>query len=74
MIVLKNADASVLDVRRGAMLRGKVVDRWGAALAGVRVSVIGHKAFGYTTARSDGPFDLAVNGGESLALEFSKEC
>jgi hypothetical protein len=68
----KNVDASVFDVRRVAMLRGKVVDREGAALAGVRVSVLGHKAYGYTMSRSDGLFDLAVNGGESLVLQFTK--
>ena len=68
----KGADASVFDVRRVAMLRGKVVNRQGAALPGVHVSVLGHKAYGYTMTRPDGLFDLAVNGGESLVLEFTK--
>ena len=59
----KGADSKVFDVRRLAMLRGKVVDREGKPLAGVRVSVSGHSAYGYTLSRTDGLFDLAVNGG-----------
>jgi RHS repeat-associated protein len=67
----KDADAKAFDVKRVAMLNGTVVDEAGKPLAGVRVSVQGHKEYGYTLTRSDGLYDLAVNGGSRLLLNFT---
>jgi RHS repeat-associated protein len=71
--IQKDADAAAFDARRVAILRGSVVDRRGAPLPGVRVSISGHAEFGYTLSRPDGLFDLAVNGGGRLVLDYEKD-
>lgn len=58
---------------RAAVLRGKVTDRDGKALAGVTVRVQRHPEFGSTTTGEDGIFDLAVNGGGQLCVLYVKE-
>ncbi len=63
--------AGVIDCKRLAVLRGRAVDRSGAVLTGVRVSVDGHAELGSTFTRADGRFDLAVNGGGDLVLRFT---
>ncbi|MBE2232838.1 MAG: hypothetical protein IAE85_05030, partial [Anaerolinea sp.] len=55
-----------------AVLRGKVTERSGAALPGVRISILGHGEFGQTLTRADGMFDLAVNGGGHLTVRYEK--
>jgi hypothetical protein len=62
-----------IDPRRSSVLRGRVVDRDNAALAGVRMSVLDHPEFGVTMTRSDGMFDLAVNGGEWVVVAYEKD-
>jgi RHS repeat-associated protein len=64
----KGVDASVFAEHRVAILRGKVVAKDGGPLAGVRVSIARHPEYGFTTTRSDGLFDLAVNGGGRLTV------
>lgn len=61
-----------IEARRVAVLRGKVAGRDGAALAGVKISVLNHPEFGQTLTRADGAFDLAVNGGGQLTLRYDK--
>jgi hypothetical protein len=48
-----------IDLKRAALLRGKVSTRLGAPLPGVTVTVLGHEEFGNTITRADGMFDLA---------------
>ena len=43
--------AELCCVRRVSVLRGRVVDVWGAPLIGVRVSVITHPLYGFTLTR-----------------------
>jgi len=57
---------------RAAVLRGKVLDRALAPLGEVVVTVKDHPELGRTTTRSDGAYDLAVNGGGTLVLVFAK--
>ena len=54
------------------VVRGRVVGTNGAALAGVRVSVQGRAEYGQTLTRTNGEFDLVVNGGCSLPFNFNK--
>ncbi len=61
-----------IDPRRVAVLRGRVLDRQGSALPGVTVAVHDHPELGGTLSRADGRFDLAVNGGGPLVLDFRK--
>ncbi|MCB1053965.1 MAG: DNRLRE domain-containing protein [Acidobacteria bacterium] len=64
---------STIDPRRVAVLRGQVFDRSGAVLPGVRISVLDHPELGTTKTRADGMFDLAVNGGAVVTLEYAKD-
>jgi PKD repeat protein len=57
---------------RAAVLRGKVLDKTNAALPGVTVSILNHPEFGQTLSRADGMFDLAVNGGGALTINYAK--
>jgi choice-of-anchor A domain-containing protein/RHS repeat-associated protein len=66
------ADAGAYEPARTAVVRGRVLQRDGTPLAGVRVFVPGHDEYGYTLSRQDGQYDLLVNGGAELLLEFRK--
>jgi RHS repeat-associated protein len=57
---------------RVAVLRGQVRSATSAPLPGVRVSILGRPEFGFTLTRSDGWYDLAVNGGGDLTIEYQK--
>ena len=61
-----------IEPQRAAVLRGKVQTRDGAALAGVAITVVAHPEFGQTLSRADGAFDLAVNGGGLLTVNYQK--
>lgn len=58
--------------QRAAVVRGVVTDRSGRALPGVVVTILAHPEFGQTRTRTDGMFDLAVNGGGQLTIEYGK--
>lgn len=70
-------DTSHFAPERAAVVRGRVVQATETAdtigLAHVRVVVVGHEEFGYTESRASGNFDLAVNGGGELTLEFTRD-
>ena len=56
---------------RAAVVRGKVVTSDGMGLIGVRVSTtLPHE--GFTMTRDDGWFDLMVNGGGPVMLQFGR--
>jgi RHS repeat-associated protein len=57
---------------RAAVLRGRVKNRDNTSIAGVTVSILGHPEFGQTKSRSDGMFDLAVNGGDDVIVTYDK--
>jgi RHS repeat-associated protein len=61
-----------IDLVRAAVLRGRVLDVQLNPLDGVQVTVVDHPELGATETRSDGRFDLAVNGGGTLVLDFDK--
>lgn len=63
--------ADTLVPQRVAVVRGTVADRQGQPLPGVTVSLLGRPEYGQTLSRPDGRYDLAVNGGEPLVLNFS---
>lgn len=62
-----------IEVKRAAVLRGQVSDRDGNPLSGVTVTILGHPEFGQTLTRTDGMFDMAVNGGGLLTVSYAKE-
>ena len=65
-------DTETIDIARVAVLRGKVIDRDGVALPGVAISIFNHPEFGQTLSRQDGMFDLVVNGGGPLVVQYQK--
>ncbi len=62
-----------IEARRVAVVRGRVLDRSGDPLPGVEISIHRHLELGRTKSRADGAFDLAVNGGSVLTIDYSKE-
>ncbi|WP_434113447.1 PKD domain-containing protein [Methylocaldum sp. GT1TLB] len=61
-----------IEPKRAAVFRGTVRDKANAPLPGVTVTVKDHPEFGQTLSRADGQFDLAVNGGGLLTLDYAK--
>lgn len=64
--------AGTMDPKRVAVIRGKVVARDGGVVPGVHIDILNHPEFGETHSRADGRFDLAVNGGGQLVVQYTK--
>lgn len=63
---------ATIDTLRAAVVRGRVLDRTLQPLGGAVVKIKSHPEFGQTLSRADGGYDLVVNGGGSLVLDYSK--
>jgi RHS repeat-associated protein len=61
-----------IDPQRVVVVRGSVRAGDDSPLGGVLVQVLGHPELGQTLTRANGLFDLAVNGGTTLTLSFTK--
>ncbi len=61
---------ATIAAERAAVIRGQVTDRDGAPLRAVLISVLDHPEYGHTRTRADGSFDLAVNGGGTLTVDY----
>ncbi|MBU6469671.1 MAG: hypothetical protein KGQ68_03140, partial [Gammaproteobacteria bacterium] len=59
--------------QRAAVIRGMVSDINGNPLPGVTISIQDHPELGQTLSRADGMFDLAVNGGGLLTVDYTKQ-
>lgn len=57
---------------RAAVLRGKVITQDGQPLSGVSINIVNHPELGQTLSREDGRFDLVVNGGGILTVNYEK--
>ncbi|MFE6892063.1 RHS repeat-associated core domain-containing protein [Streptomyces sp. NPDC057694] len=66
-------DPDTFESYRVAVLRGRVTTPAGSQLPGVAVTVAGHPEYGQTLSRADGHYDLVVNGGTQLTLNYAKE-
>lgn len=64
--------AGTIQPLRSAVVRGSVRNRDGSALPGAQITVLDHPEFGQTLSRADGAFDLVVNGGEPLTVNYQK--
>lgn len=61
----------IFDVDRAAVIRGRVLDRFGDPVPGIEVSVAGHPEFGVTRSRvGTGVYEIMVNGGGSYTFNF----
>src|SRR6266568_2007963 len=58
---------------RVAVIRGHVRDRNGNSVSGVTITILGHPEFGGTLTRADGMFDMAVNGGGVVTVDYRKD-
>ena len=61
-----------INPKRAAVLRGKVLARDNTPLPGVKITLLNHPELGQTLSRADGMFDLAVNGGGVLTVNYEK--
>ena len=61
-----------IEARRAAVIRGRVLTRDNQPLSGVTISLLNHPEFGQTLSRADGQFDMAVNGGGVLTVNYAK--
>jgi hypothetical protein len=61
-----------LEVGRAAVVRGQVLDTDGRALPGVVVRIHRHPEYGTTLSRLGGGYDMAVNGGGRLTVDYRK--
>ncbi|XP_043269073.1 teneurin-a isoform X3 [Venturia canescens] len=57
---------------RVAVMRGQVVTEQGLGIVGIRVSVDRDSRFGFTLTRAGGWFDILVNGGGAVTLQFQR--
>ncbi|MGQ0594443.1 MAG: NHL domain-containing protein, partial [Gammaproteobacteria bacterium] len=64
--------AGTIVPRRAAVVRGQVLSRDNQPISGVTVTIKDHPEFGQTRSRADGRFDLAVNGGGLLTVNYEK--
>lgn len=60
----------IIVAKRAAVVHGKVLDKQNNPLSGVTVNIKDHAELGQTLSRADGQFDLVVNGGGLLTLNY----
>jgi len=70
--IQSGVSAGTIEHRRAAVLRGQVLNRDNTALSGVTITIDGHPEFGQTLSRADGMFDMVVNGGGMLTVNYEK--
>ncbi len=68
--IQKGVAPGTIQAVRAAVVRGRVLNAAGQPLLGVSVTIKGHPELGSTVSRSDGFFDLAVNGGGPLTIDY----
>ncbi len=61
-----------IDQKRASLYRGRILKSNGDPLSGVEVSALYQNQVGKTLSRADGMFDLVVNGGGRVILNFSR--
>jgi RHS repeat-associated protein len=66
-------DPETIQPRRAAVIRGKLLDYNNNPLSGVVVTILNHPEFGQTLSRADGGYDMAVNGGGLLTVNYAKD-
>ncbi|MBU4318625.1 MAG: PASTA domain-containing protein [Proteobacteria bacterium] len=65
--------ADTIDPVRAAVIRGRVLDPNNDPLSGVTITILNHPEFGQTLTReANGMFDMAINGGGSLIVNYEK--
>ncbi|OUR89322.1 hypothetical protein A9Q81_21925 [Gammaproteobacteria bacterium 42_54_T18] len=57
---------------RVSVIRGRVRKKNNEPLSGVTISIVGNTKYGITKTRADGVFDMALNGGASYVVQYTK--
>ena len=57
---------------RVAIFRGRVVSKSGQPISKVKITIQDHPELGQTLSRTDGMFDIVVNGGGELSVKYEK--
>ncbi len=70
--IQKGVAADAVKPLQAAVLRGRVTRRNASPIEGVQVTVLDHPELGRTATRTDGGFDIAVNGGGTVTLVFER--
>lgn len=70
--VQRELGEGIIDAERVAVLRGRVLSASGAPLPGVTIRVRGQAEYGHTATRADGVFDLMVNGGGAVVIDYAR--
>ena len=65
--------SGVIIPEQSAVLRGRVCTRDGNLLPGVVISILDHPEYGNTLTQADGLFDMVVNGGGLLTVNYAKD-
>jgi RHS repeat-associated protein len=65
--------SGTIEERRVGVIRGRVLKRDGTPLRAVQIAVLNHPEYGQTLSRDDGMFDIAVNGGGVLTLDYARQ-
>jgi RHS repeat-associated protein len=68
-----NVVPGTIECQHVSVLRGYVLNRENSPLSGVAISILNHPEFGQTQSREDGMFDMAVNGGGQLTVNYNKD-
>ncbi len=66
-------DPETIEERRASVIRGAVRDKENNPLPGVTITIKDHPELGQTVSRESGGFDMAVNGGGYLVINYEKE-
>lgn len=64
---------NTIDPQRLAVLRGRVLNNTGMPVPGVTITIHNHPEYGQTRSRADGMFDMVVNGGSVLTINYAHE-
>lgn len=66
-------EPTTIEAERVAIIRGSVFDRTRKPLSGIKITIQNHPEFGSTLSRNDGQFDMAVNGGGLITINFEAD-
>lgn len=58
--------------KQAAVVKGRVLKNDGTPLGGVKITILDHPELGQTLSREDGRFDMVVNGGGLLIIDYQK--
>ncbi len=61
-----------IERKRASIVRGRVLQRDNTPLSGVNISIHNQSQYGQTQSRSDGAFDMVINGGGVVTVNYTK--